>query len=248
VPDLHPPSDAGSQFKGDANIVTPTQPAVPIDVLLETLGVTLAIFGGHILLNWLGRESKSIVTTHGLVASSVSDIGWILLVVCLLNRSGHFHWKLPASKKAWLAEFGWAAVLLAAGALVNTIVLLIGWQFHVAPKANVWGEALRHQNTWIAFQLLAPLAATYEELICRVYLQSRLTQILRGRSIIVVLISSALFAAMHGYSPLGSIGLFVGGLIQGASYQLNSKIPRLVIAHAANNMIVGGFALLGGWK
>ena len=72
-------------------------------------------------------------------------------------------------------------------------------------------------------------------------MQSRLTQILRGHSTLVVLISSGLFTAMHGYAPLGLIGVFVAGLIFGASYQLNGKIPRLVIAHAANNMI-GGFA------
>jgi hypothetical protein len=28
-------------------------------------------------------------------------------------------------------------------------------------------------------------------------------------------------------------------VIYGTSYQLNGKIPRLVIAHAANNMIAG---------
>jgi membrane protease YdiL (CAAX protease family) len=102
---------------------------------------------------------------------------------------------------------------------------------------------------WLAFQVLAPLSATYEELVCRVYMESRLTQILRGRSeradlpanILVVLICSGLFAAMHGYGPVGSIGVFVAGVVYGVSYQLNGKIPRLVIAHAANNMI-GGFA------
>ena len=70
-------------------------------------------------------------------------------------------------------------------------------------------------------------------------------QILRGHSILVVLICSCLFAGIHSYAPLQSIGVFVAGLIYGASYQLNGKIPRLVIAHAANNMI-GGFALNAG--
>src|ERR1700676_3676825 len=88
------------------------QPLVPLNVFLETLGVTLAVFGGRILLDLLGPASKSTVTTHGLVASSLPDLGWVLLVVCLLNRSGSFQWQLPGSKKAWLTEFGWGAVLL----------------------------------------------------------------------------------------------------------------------------------------
>ena len=93
--------------------------------------------------------------------------------------------------------------------------------------------------------MITPLSAMYQELVCRVYIQSRLTQILRGHAILVVLISSYLFAAIHGYAPLQLIDVFVAGLILGASYQLNGKIPRLVIAHATNN-IISGFALVRG--
>ena len=221
------------------------QPLVPVDVLVETLAVTLVFFGGRILLDWLGPESKSTVTTHGIVASSLTDFGWILLVVCLLNRNRRFQWQLPGSRKAWLTEFGWGAVILVTNMFARTIVTLIGREVHVGASPSVWVEALRHHNTWVAFQVIAPLSALYQELVCRVYMQSRLTQILRGHSILVVLICSWLFAAVHGYAPLGSINVFIAGLIYGASYQLNGKIPRLVIAHAANNMI-GGFALNAG--
>jgi membrane protease YdiL (CAAX protease family) len=226
------------------------QPLVPLNLFLETLGFTLAFFGGRILLDWLGRESKSTVTTHGIVASSLTDLGWILLVICLLNRSGRFQWQLPRSKKAWLMEFGWGAVLLVTSILARLIVTGIGRELHVAASPDQWVEVLRHRNTWIAFQVITPLSAMYQELVCRVYMQSRLTQILRGHSseradlpanILVVLICSWLFAALHGYALLGSINVFVAGLVYGASYQLNGKIPRLVIAHAANNMIAGFF-------
>jgi membrane protease YdiL (CAAX protease family) len=240
-----PPSEDNPDSLGEK---ARPQPFVPLNVFLETLGVTLAFFGGQILLDWLGRESKSIVTTHGIVAGSLTNIGWILLVICLLNRSGRFQWQLPGSRKAWLMEFGWGAVLLVISVLVRIIVIGIGWKLHVAASPTVLFEALRHRSTWVAFQVLAPLSATFEELVCRVYMQSRLTQILRGHSILVVLICSWLFAAMHGNAPLYSIGHFVAGLIYGASYQLNGKIPRLVIAHAANNMIVTCLVpILGGW-
>jgi membrane protease YdiL (CAAX protease family) len=233
-----PPSEGNPDSLGEK---ARPQPVVPLNVFLETLGVALAVFGYRILLDLLGPASKSNVTTHGLVASSLPDLGWILLVVCLLNRSGSFRWQLPGSKKAWLTEFGWGAVLLMSGMFAKIVVILIGTKMHLASSPTVWGEAFRNHSTWLAFQVLAPLSATYEELVCRVYMQSRLTQIFRGHSTLVVLISSCLFTAMHGYGPLGLIGVFITGLILGASYQLNGKIPRLVIAHAAHNLI-GGFA------
>jgi membrane protease YdiL (CAAX protease family) len=235
--DPAPRTEANAQSAKDD-----VHPPVSLDVLLETAGVTLAFFGSRILLNWLGFESKSVVTTHGLVANSLSDLGWILLVVCLLNRSGSFQWRLPGSTKLWLSEFGWGAVLFVINGLAKVIVIRIGLALHLPSKPTFWTEALRNHSTWIAFQLSAPLSAMYQELVCRVYMQSRLTQIFRGDSVFVVLVCSLLFTGIHNYAPLQSLGVFVAGIVYGVSYQLNGKIPRLVIAHAAHNLI-GGFAL-----
>jgi len=236
-----PPSEVNAETVG----VKARPQHVPLNVVLETLGVTLAFFGGRILLNLLGPASKSPVTTQGLVASSLPNLGWILLVVCLLNRSGSFQWRLPASKKAWLIELKWSAVLLVTNEVAKVIAKRIGLDLHIPSNPSSLTGALRNHSTWVAFQLITPLSAMYQELVCRVYMQSRLTQIIRGHSILVVLISSWLFVGIHNYAPLQSIGVFVAGLIYGASYQLNGKIPRLIIAHAANNMI-SGFALMRG--
>ena len=120
-----PPSDGNADSLGEK---ARPQPVVAVDMFVETLGVTLVFFGGRILLDWLGPESKAIVTTQGIVARSLTDIGWILLVVCLLNRNGRFQWQLPGSKKAWLVEFGWGAVLLVINMFAKIIVILIGWK------------------------------------------------------------------------------------------------------------------------
>jgi len=100
-----PPSERNADTVGEK---ARSQPHVPLDVFLETLGFTLAFFGYRILLALLGPASKATVTTQGLVASSLPQVGWILLVICLLNRSGSFQWQLPGSKKAWLIELKWA--------------------------------------------------------------------------------------------------------------------------------------------
>src|ERR1700675_152630 len=69
-----PPSEGNADTLGEK---ARPQPLVPLNVFLETLGVTLAFFGGRILLGLLGPASKSTLTTQGLVASSLTDIGWI---------------------------------------------------------------------------------------------------------------------------------------------------------------------------
>ena len=220
---------------------TDIPPRAPIEILVETLGVTLALFGARLLFDWLEPQSKFTVTAHGLVANSLTYCGWILLVISLLNHAARFQWRLPDSKTAWREEFEWAALLLLIGFAVKAIVLAMGRDLHLRSDPSVWHEALRNHNTWIAYQIVVPISAIYQELVYRVYMQFRLTQILRGRPVVVVLMGSWLFAAMHGYAPLQSLGVFVVGVVYGASYQLNGKIPRLVIAHTANNIFAGFF-------
>ena len=213
------------------------QPRTPIELFVETLGVTLALFGARLVLAWLEPGSAVPVTTHGLIASSLTYLGWILVVVCLLNRTGRFKWRLPNSTRGWREEFIWAVLLLLMGVWIRVIAVTVGRYMHLRGATTVWHEALRNHNTWITYLIVVPVSAIYQELVYRAYMQSRLTQILRGQSVLVVLICSGIFAAMHGYAPLQSLGIFATGVLLGTSYQLNGKIPRLIIAHTANNMI-----------
>ena len=230
-------ASAAAPHAGSGDEKAILQPRTPIEIFVETLGVTLALFGGRILLGWLEPGSKSLVTTQELVASSLTYLGWSLVVICLLNRTAQFQWRLPGSKRAWRHEIEWGVLLFLIGVSVRALAYAIGREMNLRSGQTAWHQVMQNHNTWLAYQFIVPISAFYQELVYRVYLQSRLTQILRGRPVLVVLLCSWLFAAMHGYPPLQTLGIFVTGLLYGTSYQLNGKIPRLMIAHTVNNIV-----------
>jgi membrane protease YdiL (CAAX protease family) len=95
-----------------------------------------------------------------------------------------------------------------------------------------------------AFCLITPIIGLGEELLFRVYVQTRLTQVLRGQRVLPVFICAVLFALVHGYGAYHAFQVGAFGLVLGISYQANGKIPRLVIAHTLNNLVVGLFSLM----
>jgi len=211
-------------------------------VVLETLAFVLIAFAGTIVFHGVGSELDTPpITARDLVVDLLPNLGWILLIVCLLHGSGPFDWKLPSTVVGWIKEFAWGAVLYGAAALVSFVVTTIATSAGAISRPTPWDDALQDSSTMLAFLMTAPLSALQEELVNRVYLQTRLTQVLRGRPVLVVGISSWLFAAAHGYAPTESLGLFAFGVVFGTSFQINGRIPRLVIAHTASNLIWWGW-------
>jgi len=212
-------------------------------VILETLAVILVAFGGRIVLYGLGYESDGqAITARGLVAGAVSYVGWIFLVACLLANTETFDWKWPKSPADWLKELAWGALLLGASWPLELVVGSIAKESGLAGRPIPWTAALKNHETLLAFQAIAPLSALYQEVLCRVYVQTRLTQILRGRSFFVVIIASWLFAAMHGYGARQALAVFSFGALLGTSFQLNGRIPRIVFAHAGSLLLLGWIA------
>jgi membrane protease YdiL (CAAX protease family) len=209
-------------------------------LLAETLAVVLILFAGQIVGLGLGLSPEArTITARGLLVGALPYIGWIILVCCLLTRGSSFAWRLPQSRKEWLKEVAWAIVILAVAELASMAAFAIGWNARVASQPTYWNDALQDHGTRMAFLALAPLSALYQEMLCRVYMQSRLTQILHGHPVIVVALSALLFTAVHAYAPLQSLAVLMVGLVFGTSYQLNRRIPRLVIAHAASLILHG---------
>ncbi len=81
-------------------------------------------------------------------------------------------------------------------------------------------------------------AAAYEEILFRVYLQSKLQLALGGRRLAAIGISAVLFSMMHHYSVASSLVLFADGVFFGILYDQSRAVPRLVIAHWIHNVIV----------
>ena len=221
--------------------VEPPSPA-PFDrdhLGLEFAAVLLATIAPNLVLAVLRFSGAHAgISAETLFAEAFMQAGWCLLLWYLLSRREAFGWNLPVSAGQWFKEVGWGLLLMVC-LLVGTIA--VGAVMHalgVHGSPGPWSQPLRDPSTKLVFCLLVPLAALNEELLFRVYVQSRLTRLLRGRPALVVLIGAGLFAVVHDYSLPGTMAVFVSGLIFAVSYQRNRRIPRLVIAHALLNLVL----------
>jgi membrane protease YdiL (CAAX protease family) len=171
-------------------------------------------------------------TAGDLAAYSLLDLGWVLLLGCLLTRDETFRWNLPGTRPQWFAEGGWGVglffVCIGANELFEDLARTIGLRAAPTP----WEQWLSDPDTLLAFRITGPLSALSEELLFRVYLQTRLTLIARGWSLVSVPITAWLFAWTHDYAPAETAELFGSALVLGIAYQVSRRVPRLVIAHS----------------
>ncbi len=206
---------------------------------LELLAVFFALFAGELLLYAAGYfdSADGEYTIPILAATAVRDIGFVLLTWALLARHQAFDWKLPRTGGEWGRELGWGIVLFFAGNRLGWLIGLLAEALNLDAGTSTT-EALSGPAVLTIFCLLTPIVAIGEESLFRVYVQTRLTGILRGQRILPVVFGSILFAAIHGY-PLGAaLVVWSLGVVLAISYQANGKIPRLVIAHTLWNLVV----------
>jgi membrane protease YdiL (CAAX protease family) len=118
--------------------------------------------------------------------------------------------------------------------MVHSFVVGIG-----IPKGIPAAATMFSSNTVkAAFSLELLVSAVYEEIVSRVYLQSKLQKLLGGRIALSIFISAGLFAIVHGYTVRGTIAVLATGILFGAVYQASRSVPRLVLAHWIHNLIV----------
>lgn len=229
----HPPPSTGTAPSQGRDVLSTA-------ILAETLAVLLITCAYPIVAHSLRSSPPSSSITPGrFLSGSLEDIGWAILVCCLLAKDKTFQWNLPTTWQRWAAEIAWGAglLLLAVGfeRSFGSYARNIGFD----SRATVWSQILEDPKMLIAFRSQGPISALYQELLFRVYLQSRLTTILWGRAILSVPLCAWLFAERHGYAPAGTAALFGFGLVFGIVYQISRKIPRLVIAHAISLSLWG---------
>jgi membrane protease YdiL (CAAX protease family) len=205
---------------------------------LEFLAVFFTLFAGELLLYTAGyfESADGEYTVSILVATAVRDIGFALLAWALLSRHQAFDLKLPRTATEWGKELGWGIVLFFAGNRIGWLLSMVVEALNL-DSGTPTTDAVSDPTTLVIFCLLTPLVAVGEESLFRVYVQTRLTGVLRGQRVLPVVLGSILFAAIHGY-PLGAaLVVWSLGLVLAISYQANGKIPRLVIAHTLWNLV-----------
>jgi membrane protease YdiL (CAAX protease family) len=197
----------------------------------ETLAIFLITCGYPLVWNSLYDESASL-SVGDLVLYSVWDLGWVILICALLTRDRTFAWNLPATRPQWLAEVAWGVALFFVGAVANELFADLSRSRGLESAPTPWEEWLKDPDVRLAFLFTMPLAVLHEELLFRVYLQTRLTRIARGWSLVTVPFIAFVFAATHDYAPVETAAVFGFGLVLGLSYQVSRSVPRIAIAHA----------------
>jgi membrane protease YdiL (CAAX protease family) len=200
--------------------------------ILETFAVLLITCLYPIVAHsFRSSEPSSSITLGRFLSDSLEDIGWAILVCCLLVKDRTFQWNLPTTWQRWAVEIPWGIGLYFLAAWfqsrVGSIARNIGFDSH----ATFWSQFLKDPKMLIAFRAQGPTSALYQELLFRVYLQTRLTKILRGRAMLSVPLCAWLFAEWHGYAPAETAALFASALVFGIVYQISRRVPRLVVAH-----------------
>jgi membrane protease YdiL (CAAX protease family) len=213
--------------------------------LLELLAVFFLLLAPTIFYFLTGgtRGSDSDMTVVSLVPDMFMRVGWCTLVPLLLTRRGTFDWKLPRSGAEWGKELGWGLLLIIAiwgcAAVIGLVVNAFGLN-----ETQELAQPAPNRSALTALLLFTPVIGLDEELLFRVYMQTRMTQVLRSKRLLPVFLASALFASVHGYPLAGTLTILVFGLVLGFSYQANGKIPRLVVAHTLWNIGMIGLGLL----
>lgn len=207
---------------------------------LETGAVVGAAAGPDIVFALLGAEPDGgAYVAADFYVAALAKLGWVVLLVLLLQRDADFDWRLPGSLREWAKEIAAGLFLLAATWYFSRRIGVVAGALGAEAHPSFWTEVAKHPSVAFAARVTMPLYVLWEELLFRIYLQARLSELLGGRPFLVILLSAGLFAEAHGYAPRHAWAVFAFGAILGASYLMNRRIPRLVFAHVATNLLIG---------
>ena len=200
--------------------------------LLEATAVVLIICGISILARTLSPSPDDVFAQRIFASKALREVGWSILLCHLLNQGKSFRWNLPASGMEWVREILWGVGIFVVMMFVSARFRLwadwIGLESHSSP----WDPVFDNPRFALAFNLWGPISVLYQELLFRVYAQTRLSRILGPWSACSVLISAGLYALSHAHSPAHAFVTFGGGLVLGTAYQVSKKVPRLVFARS----------------
>jgi membrane protease YdiL (CAAX protease family) len=213
---------------------------------LEVVAVLLVIFVWPVVLHLLhladppaSFAEPETLTPGWLLARIVFEVGMAVILLQLLRASGDASAPRPTPRVEWKRELLLGLALGFGLFFVGFAFAMVAHRLGIPGGASHWVTLLRSADARVLFSFETLFAATYEEIAFRAYLQTRLEEWLPPRSgLLAVVLSAGAFSLTHGYSPAGSLGVYVFGMLQGFAYRKWRRLPRLVVAHAFNNLLI----------
>jgi membrane protease YdiL (CAAX protease family) len=174
---------------------------------------------------------------HELLSRIPFDLGMAVILLLLLRASGSAVQPRPTPLREWKREL---LLGLALGFGLYFAVFACSYVailFGIPGDGSAWLPLRQRSDSRIAFTILALFSSTYEEVAFRAFLQARLQDVMPRARFLPVILAAAAFSLAHGYSPLGSIAIYVFGLLAGFAYRKWRRIPRLAVAHWFFNVL-----------
>ncbi len=160
-------------------------------------------------------------------------IGFAALLLYLIWQRARSLEPAGLGRLRWSRELLFGLVILVATVGVNFAAGALA----SAAGLQSWSSDAPPRVTGVFYPAYLLAAACYEEVVFRAYLIDRL-ETLVGRTAPAVLVSALLFALRHVASPARSLALLGTGLLWGAIFASVRRLPRLVFAHWAWNLVV----------
>jgi len=135
-----------------------------------------------------------------------------------------------------LLTFGLFAIGATGGWVVSLVAEMTQATFHWTDwfdQSLIQGDMQQLILPLISYTLLAPI---FEELVFRGILFSTLRRRLGPWTSIII--SAAVFSLAHGYGSVGSITIFLSGILWAWAYEKSGSVLPGIAAHALNNSLV----------
>jgi membrane protease YdiL (CAAX protease family) len=202
---------------------------------LELVGVVLLAEGSRILWHFLPHDAVSSDQSKGWVEWIPYYLGLSIMLWALVRRNPALVQPKLLRECRWPREVFFGLLIGLANFFIGAAVSMFFARL-IPPESKFVEHVARESSGLLAITFL--FAAAYEELLYRVYLQSKLEWLVPGRKALSILLPSLLFAAMHFYPFVLSCRVFATGVFFGVLYQNYRSVPRLVFGHWFYNLLV----------
>ena len=233
-----PPPRAGASVPATRPATRATSPG-DRRLLNAELGIVLVLsFWSLPIRVWERAGAPSVPSFREPLVVQLSNtaffVGFAALLLFLIWR------RAGSLEPAGLAHLQWSWELLFGVLILGATLLVFFVTSTVASMAGLqtWrSEGPSPVGPGVFYPLMLLAAAFHEEVLFRGYLIGRF-ETLAGRAAPAVLLSSLLFAIRHVASPARSLELVGAGLLWGGIFASARRLPRLVFAHWAWNLMV----------